>query len=87
MNKIKKKLFICYSLIFISLLLSSTIFNYLFIKITFAVENRTNIKNYESSEKYILIIQNIRNLLEQLSLMHINWELSKSKSIGCNCLY
>ena len=59
-------MFICYSIIFISSLISSTIYH-LFIKTTFAFENRTNIKNNKLNEKHISIIQNIRNLLEQLS--------------------
>ena len=81
MNK-KKNNFLIYSLIFISLLVALVIFNNpLLLKNTLADQNDTNNNNNKSNEKYISIIQNIRNLLEQLSSPNCGGPFSVSQSL------
>ena len=83
MNK-KMNKFLIYSSVFISFLITLVIFsNPLVLKNTLADQNETsNSNSNKSNEKYISIIQNIRNLLEQLSTAYKTENYQKASELA-----
>jgi hypothetical protein len=72
-----------YTSIVVSLLVASIICNNsLLIKNILASENSTSIDTNKPNEKYISIIQNIRNLLEQLSTAYETENYQKASQLA-----
>jgi hypothetical protein len=63
-------------------MLSSTIFNHILVKTTFAVEDQTSIEHGKTGEDYVSTIQNIRSLLEQLSNVYKTGDYQKANQLA-----